>query len=799
MIFRSLLPLCLGWGVVGVWAQSNALVEEVMGPAASAAADESSADGSGQADGKNADGEEEQPTLQAETIERKRAAARANLQERRDALESADIEAGSGEAKTLAEEIRLLEELERIYGDQLRAVGEREDLQAEQAELQRQREDEGELGDGIAVRPTFAALESLYDQRDELERTRRWLERDFENAEDGREAAQDAFDEAEKQRRLKEEEAEDNPGEHLAGQHLARLQSTVAEQTLRLRDFELATLQLQEDLIGPRLELVQPRIEWVVSHLVRDSAGQAARQRDRAAREERLREAHTDARETAARASSTLARLESEVDSGDAAVEENGELEAWRQTRRLESGRLALLGRQLARLETMAAVEAQRLDVLFGEMDEDTAEQLAERNDAELERLRNARRQHLFELIRTRRVVERGAGAESEARQRSLAAAKAWVEVGEIEHSELQDLIAVRERLQEELGRLGVTVWPTWEDAWPSIKRTVSTIWMWELFTVDDQPFRVRTLLAVGLLVMLGALTARRISSLASDVAVSRFKWSRGRAAAWRTLLYYGFLCFIVLSIFSLFHLSLTQFSVVSGALAVGLGFGSQNLLNNFISGIILLVERPITEGALIEFDDEQYWVERIGMRSTVVRSFDNTHIVVPNSRLIEQSVTNWTLSDDVVRQKVAVGVAYGTDTRKVEKLLHKVLDDLDVVLDDPEPIVLFDAFGDNSLNFLAILHTRLDDRLKALNEVRHTIAEAFAAEGIVIAFPQRDLHFDSDAPLQIELTRRSRQAVDPQASKEGDGDRDDDEAAEPEEAKSAMQAPRKNEEGGDG
>jgi len=191
---------------------------------------------------------------------------------------------------------------------------------------------------------------------------------------------------------------------------------------------------------------------------------------------------------------------------------------------------------------------------------------------------------------------------------------------------------------------------------------------------------------------------------------------------------------------------------VVSGALAVGIGFGSQNLINNFISGIILLVERPINQGDVLELDGQQVTVQELGPRSTIVRSRDNTHVIVPNSRLLEQPVTNWTLSDDIVRKKIKLGVAYGTDTRKVDRVLMEAMLGLETVNRNPAPHVRFSDFGDNALTFEAFFWSSLAERDQVETELRHRIAEAFAQAGIVMAFPQRDVHLETIKPLQIEV-----------------------------------------------
>jgi small-conductance mechanosensitive channel len=185
----------------------------------------------------------------------------------------------------------------------------------------------------------------------------------------------------------------------------------------------------------------------------------------------------------------------------------------------------------------------------------------------------------------------------------------------------------------------------------------------------------------------------------------------------------------------------------------VGIGFGSQNLVGNFISGIILLVERPVNQGDVIAIDGEPVTVEKLGPRSTIVRTQDNTHVIVPNNRLLEQPVTNLTLSDDVVRNRIRVGVAYGSPTREVERVLLEVMLSLETVNREPEPQVNFQDFGDSALVFEALFWISIKERKGVESELRHRIAEAFEKHGIAMAFPQRDVHLDTSKPLQIQVT----------------------------------------------
>jgi small-conductance mechanosensitive channel len=201
-------------------------------------------------------------------------------------------------------------------------------------------------------------------------------------------------------------------------------------------------------------------------------------------------------------------------------------------------------------------------------------------------------------------------------------------------------------------------------------------------------------------------------------------------------------------------QIPLSTFAVLGGALAIGFGFGSQNIIKNFISGLILMIEQPIRVGDIITAEGGEGKIIRIGARSTHIRTFDSVDILVPNSTLLENNVVNWTLSDTDIRTKVRVGVAYGSSTRKVEQLLVKATEESPEVLRQRPIMVFFRDFGDNSLVFDVQFWCRMSrpsDRWRVESCVRHHITEIFEKEGVVIAFPQRDIHFDQ-TPIQVEL-----------------------------------------------
>ncbi len=234
---------------------------------------------------------------------------------------------------------------------------------------------------------------------------------------------------------------------------------------------------------------------------------------------------------------------------------------------------------------------------------------------------------------------------------------------------------------------------------------------------------------------------------LQEDILV-RMRLPRGVPAAVSMLANYSIIGLGFMIALSAAGFDLNRFAILLGALGVGIGFGLQNIVNNFISGLILIFERPIQVGDVVELTNLIGNVKRIGIRSSTIRTFDGSEVIVPNGNLVSNEVTNWTLSDKLRRIQINVGTAYGSNPEHVLKILRNIINNHPEVLEQPEPMILFQEFGDSSLNFNIRFWTATPETwLQLRSEISVDIFRMFKENNIEIPFPQRDLHLKSADP----------------------------------------------------
>lgn len=288
--------------------------------------------------------------------------------------------------------------------------------------------------------------------------------------------------------------------------------------------------------------------------------------------------------------------------------------------------------------------------------------------------------------------------------------------------------------------------WQIWAGVLPAIG-WLDQVGLWDAardFSVNGVTPLVtlrHLLIAVGLL-GITVMLSRNLPGLLEIVLLDRLPLDRGGRYAISFVIRYMVGVVGILLAFRWVGFSWTSVQWLAAGLTVGLGFGLQEVFANLVSGIIILVERPIRVGDFVTVNQVTGTVTRMELRATTIRDLDHRESIIPNKRFITEDVTNWTLSDTLSRIVLPVGVAYGSDTRKVQQTLYGVASGNDKVVSTPEPEVVFQGFGDSTLNFeLKVMIPNRELYFKVQHELNMAIDIAFRSENIEIAFPQQDVH----------------------------------------------------------
>ena len=307
-------------------------------------------------------------------------------------------------------------------------------------------------------------------------------------------------------------------------------------------------------------------------------------------------------------------------------------------------------------------------------------------------------------------------------------------------------------------------------DAVGMAKRLALGVWNFELFVADDTivvdgkkitgstSITVGKVLRATIMFAIGIYLSIWAGQIGEKVAVGRFGLDAAHARILRKWLFALGLIVLVIFVLLWVHIPLSVFAFLGGTIAIGLGFGMQNLLKNLISGLMLLFERPFRPGDLIEVGTLKGRVMEVGIRSSTIRDINGIDTLIPNSTFLEQNVTNWMHENSKVRFSIVVGVSYGSPVKQVAGLLLECAARHSLVLDDPEPEAIFEKFDADSLKFCLYYWLEIGPKVLAwrvASDLHFMIEKSLREHGIVIAFPQQDIHFDSNTPLKIEVVEK--------------------------------------------
>ena len=339
------------------------------------------------------------------------------------------------------------------------------------------------------------------------------------------------------------------------------------------------------------------------------------------------------------------------------------------------------------------------------------------------------------------------------------------IEIEEPEISQAQITEQTRSLLQILLFFSGlIGLWVIWNDVLPAMQ-VLEDIRLWSYSAEVDGVTKVVpiTLTNVLLAILIAIITfvgARNLPGVLEITLLKYLPLDAGARYAFSTICQYVVSGIGVIIAFNYMGINWGSLKWLVAALSVGIGFGLQEIIANFVSGLIILFERPVRIGDIVTIGNIDGVVSRMRIRATTLTTWDRKEYLVPNKEFITGRVLNWTLSNAINRVIITAGIAYGSDTELARELLLKAAQEHPNVLEDPAPIATFEGFGDNALNFLLRCYLpNLDNRLVTITELHTSIDKAFRKAGITIAFPQRDVHLDSTHPLEARGTTEQRHA----------------------------------------
>jgi potassium efflux system protein len=369
-------------------------------------------------------------------------------------------------------------------------------------------------------------------------------------------------------------------------------------------------------------------------------------------------------------------------------------------------------------------------------------------------------------MLARRRIAVKKAIANQELHLQTASGTEAAADAGDGARPVMMETIIEMSEIDEQTRKLLklvvfilalVGIWAIWEPVFPALG-ILQDIQFWSYSTVVDgvaktMPITLANILMAAIVAVTTIIASRNLPGLLEVILLNRLPMDPGARYAYSTVCRYAITAIGVIIAFNAIGIRWANLQWLVAALGVGLGFGLQEVVANFICGLIVLFERPFRVGDTVTIGDISGTVTRIRIRATTVIDWDRKELIVPNKEFVVGRLINWSLSDKNIRIRIPVGIAYGSDTKLAEELLLLAARKNPRVVSEPAPDAVFKGFGDNSLNFeLRVYINGIENWWPMLHELNISIDEAFKEAGLTIAFPQRDVHLDATSPLEVRV-----------------------------------------------
>lgn len=701
-------------------------------------------------------------------------------------LDSAKAAVPNGDSSN---EVDLLKSVDAVLAQQQAVEQQVEELQSRKEELRKELQSLGTRGSGETPPYSFLLFDRLRDEAAAEKSRTGALADKVAAATAARQQAETALDQRQRAKRQAQSAVDSNSNPEQTAALAAALASTeqeaaLAAEILALRKQELSREKLAQDAQALALQVAEAKLAEV-SRQVEFSPGdleQVLAQIQKQEEDFQLEISLAEGNLRQAEKAWTDARNQFDQGNGDR-KQLAEKVEAWRLAREESQQKINMLNRQLQRLAQLRTLWERRFQVAAGTAANDDPRKWLNESQQIIKELDRDARVQLSNIEERRKIAAtldtKVEGAKQESPEaanwiaKQVSRVRGMVGLYEKELISIESARRLHEKLVAEIAPNRLSISPL--EWWDSVRRHALAFWNYELVTIEEEPLYVKTIFKGILFLVIGILLARFVSALVVKRLLGKSKISRDAKAALRTLIFYTLVVCVVIYVLAAVNVPLTVFTVIGGALALGVGLGSQNLVNNFLSGLIVMAERPVRIGERVVFGNYDGFVEEVGFRSTRIRTLTDHVVMIPNASLVSESIENIERRR-CVRRLLNVTITYDTPREKIVEAVQSIRNILEedgirepihpvFGWDEYPPRVCFNDYNADSLNILVVYWYAPPNYWEYLlhaERVNLRILEEFERLGVEFAFPTQTLYLarDERRQLAVEMLNQGEHAA---------------------------------------